>query len=127
MKVTITFEGVEKVLSNLTDIGEKAGENLQKQIEELGKDTAIKWQQATPSRSNRLRGSDKMMPGELSFTLQNAVYYYKFVDEGHMTPKAFHGRPARRISHVQGREMTKVAVDFIMENLIDYLAKFLDF
>lgn len=129
-RVIITFQGVEQVLGNLTQIEEKAGQNLQKQTNELAKATEQAWKEATPRRTGRLQDADKAETAALSFTLRNATFYYPFVDEGHMTPRGWrtkHGyRLAKRRSRVKGREMTQKAVEFIRQNIREYLSKFLE-
>lgn len=129
-RVTIVWDGMETVLDNLTKIEEKGGENLIKLTADLSKDTEHAWKEATPRRTGRLQDDERAQPAGLSFTLENSTYYYKFVDEGHMTPKSWrtrHGyRPAKRRSHVEGRLMTEKAVEFIESNIEEYLSKFLD-
>jgi len=130
IRVTISFNGLDTVLSNMSTIGEKAGQNVQKQTEILAKNTEEFWKGATPKRSGRLQGADIVQTGELSFTLNNAVRYYVWVNDGHMTPRGWRTRrgyrPAKRRSHVAGRFMTEKAVGFIEQNILDYLARFLD-
>ncbi len=129
-RVTITWDGMEQVLSNLTKIEEKGQENLVKQTAELAKATEADWKDITPRKSGRLQDADVSRPAGLSFTLENNVYYYKFLDEGHMTPRGWrtrHGyRPAKRRSHVEARLMTERAIGFIEDNIEEYLSRFLD-
>ena len=129
-KVVIEWQGIDTVISNLSDIQEKAPKNLERQMASLASATEDNWQEDTPERTGKLRGADIAKPDGLSFTLNNAVKYYKFVDEGHMTPKGWrtrHGyRPAKKRSHVEWREMTSKAVEFIVQNLEKYLSKFLE-
>ena len=129
-RVVITIDGLQTVLNNLSQIEEKAGQNLQTLTEDLAKDTERAWKEATPRKTGLLQDSDRAEPGSLSFTLNNSVHYYKFVDEGHMTPRAWrtrHGyRTAKRRSRVAGREMTPRAIEFIRQNIRGYLSKFLD-
>ena len=130
MRVIVTFEGLDRVISNLSTIEEKAPKNLETQVQSLARDTEQAWKQATPARSGRLQGGDRAEPEALSFTLENSVSYYKFVDDGHQTPAGWHTkhgyRPAKRRSHVEGREMTQAAIEFVEQNIEEYLAKFLD-
>lgn len=129
-RVVIQFEGLDEVLNNLTDIEEQAGQNLVKLTADLAEATEAKWQEVTPRRKGRLQEADKANPDGLEITLENDVFYYKFVDEGHNTPigwRTKHGyRPAKRRSHVEGRNMTEKVTEFIEENIEDYLSKFLD-
>ncbi len=130
VKVTITWDGLEQVISNLSSIEEKAPKNLERQVAELAKDTEQTWKEATPHRTGKLQHEEHAEENGLSFTLNNATKYYPFVDTGHMTPKGWrtrHGyRPAKKRSHVEGREMTAQAVEFIEENIEEYLSKFLE-
>lgn len=130
-RVVIQWEGLEQTISRLTQIEEKGQQNLQTLTKDLGDDTETAWKQATPKgKTKQLSEGDKATPAELSFTLNNSVHYYKFVDEGHKTPlkwRTKHGfRYAKKQSYVKGREMTKAAVQFITDNITKYLSKFLD-
>ena len=129
-RVTIEWIGLDEAVNRLGEIEVRAEENLVKQVAALARDTEQEWKQATPRRTGRLQEADVAKPDGLSFTLNNDVYYYPFVDEGHWTPKGWrtrHGyRPAKRRSHVAGREMTSQAVEFIEGNITDYLSRFLD-
>ena len=130
IKVTIAIDGLETVLNNLGGIGDKAESKLTQLTEELAKATEADWKEATPKRTGKLQGDDRAAPGELSFTLENSIYYYPFVDLGHRTPAGWHTkhgyRPAKRRSHVEGKEMTEKAVEFVEDNILDYLSKFLE-
>ncbi len=130
-RVVIEWQGIETVISNLSRIEEIAPQNLEKQMAALAKDTEQEWKRVTPrGKTGRLQGADVAEPDGLSFTLKNATKYYPFVDEGHWTPRGWrtkHGyRPAKRRSRVAGREMTSKTVQFILQNINDYLSKFLD-
>lgn len=129
-RVTITIDGVDEVIQNLTNIGERSEKNLVELAAELARDTEDAWKAATPRRTGRLQEADVAKPDGLSFTLNNDVFYYKFLDTGHWTPRGWrtrHGfRPAKRRSHVEGRQMTEKAVQFVEENITDYLSRFLD-
>lgn len=129
-RVVITFEGLEQVISRLTEIEERAPASLQKQTEALADATQASWKQATPVRTGRLQGADTVDVGDLSFTLVNATKYYRFLNEGHMTPMGWRTkrgyRPAKRRSRVAGRYMTEKAIQFVESNAFDYLSKFLD-
>ncbi len=130
-KVIIELDGLEQVLSNLTKIEEQAERKLEQQTKELASATEQAWKSATPERTGRLRAGDTSEVTGLSFTLKNSVHYYPFVDEGHMTPAGWrtrHGyRRAKRRSHVEGRDITPKAIEFIQQNIVEYLSKFLDF
>lgn len=129
-RVVIEWQGLETVISNLSRIEEIAPRNLERQVAALARDTEQEWKQVTPRRTGRLQNADISEPDGLSFTLKNNVYYYKFVDEGHNTPRGWrtkHGyRPAKRRSHVAGREITSKTVQFIIQNINRYLSQFLD-
>jgi hypothetical protein len=129
-RAMITFDGLNTVLDRLTQIEEKAGENLQTQTEKLAADTERTWREATPRRTGRLQEADQAKTARLSFTLNNATRYFDWVDTGHMTAKGWrtrHGyRFAKRRSHVEGRYMTEKAIQFIEQNIREYLSKFLD-
>jgi len=129
-KVIIEFQGLETVLSNLTKIEEKGQQNLVKQTASLARDTEAEWKEVTPRKSGRLQDDERAVPSGLSFTLKNSVYYYKFLDEGHLTPRGWrtrHGyRRAKRRTRVEARLMTERTVEFIEQNIRGYLVKFLD-
>ena len=129
-RVVITIDGLETVLNNLSQIEEKGQTNLVKQTAELAKDTETAWKEVTPRKSGRLQDDERAVSGGLSFTLKNSVYYYKFVDEGHLTPRGWrtkHGyRRAKRRTRVDARLMTERAVEFIEQNIKQYHSRFLD-
>lgn len=130
VRVVVELQGLSEVLGNLDKIESKAQEGVVKQTTQLGQDALSVWKNATPKRTGRLAGEDFANIGGLSFTMENGVFYYGFVDEGHMSPRGWttkHGyRPAKRRSHVSGRMMTATLIDFLEENLEQYLAKFLE-
>jgi hypothetical protein len=129
-KVVVTFEGLDEVLNRLSQIEEKAPQNLQTQIERLAKDTEHAWRQATPRRTGRLQGEENSQTVRFGFTLNNNTRYYPFVDAGHWTPRGWRTRRgyrlAKRRSHVEGRHMTEKAMEFITDNILKYLAKAFD-
>jgi hypothetical protein len=129
-KVTIVFDGLDTVLQNLTKIEEKAPQNLQTQIERLAKDTEQAWKQATPRRTGRLQSEESAQTVRFGFTLNNSTKYYPFVNDGHLTPRGWHTRRgyrlAKRRSRVPGQHMTEKAMEFVTQNILEYLAKFLD-
>jgi hypothetical protein len=129
-RVTITWDGMETVLDNLTRIEGKGGENLVKLTEIFAKDTKQAWKEATPRRKGRLQDEERAQPAGLSFTLESSTFYYPFVDPGHWTPKGWRTkrgyRPAKRRSHVEGKYMTDKAVEFVRQNIQEYFSRFLD-
>ncbi len=130
-KVVIVLEGLDEVLNRLDEIGKKAGENLQMITKDFGEAIQEEWQEVTPrGKTGRLQGGDKADAHGLSITLENDVFYYKFLDEGHRTPAGWHTkhgyRPAKRRSQVEGRLMTERVTKFIEENIEDRYSKFLD-
>jgi hypothetical protein len=134
-RVVVTFQGIEETISRLTQIEEKAGQNLIKQMNAVSDDGKTAWKQGTPEgKTKRLRGEENATPSGLSITFTSPTRYYRWVDEGHDTPKGWrrrtkHGivyREAKRRSHVKGREMTQKLVDWLRQNMTRYLSKFLD-
>lgn len=130
-RVVVQWQNLDTVIARLTDIEEKAPQNLERQMAELAADTEKAWKQNTPKgKTGRLQGADVAEPDGLSFTMKNSTRYYGWVDEGHNTPRGWrtkHGyRPAKRRSHVAGREITSKTVQFIIQNINRYLSKFLD-
>lgn len=129
-KITIEWDGIEEVVGNLESIGENARANLTKELADLSRDAEADWKEGTPVRTGRLMGADEGFPADLVITFSNDVFYYKFVDLGHRTPKGWrtaHGyRPAKRVSMVEGRLMTERLIKFLEANLADYLSKFLE-
>ena len=47
-RVTITIDGIDEVVQNLTNIGERSEENLVKLTAELARDTEDAWKAAWP-------------------------------------------------------------------------------
>lgn len=129
-RVTITIDGIDEVVQNLTNIGERSEENLVKLTAEFARDTETAWRQNTPRRSGRTQGEEHVEPDGLTFSLLNSTYYYDWLNDGHWTPRGWrtrHGyRPAKRRSHVAGREMTQKTLEFVKGNILDYLSKFLN-
>lgn len=129
-RVVIEWQGLGSVISSLAAIEEKAPRSLERQVAALAKDTEKEWRQVTPRRTGRLQNADQAEVSGLSFTLKNNIFYYRFLDEGHDTPRGWrtkHGyRLAKRRSHVAGRDMTAKMVQFIEQNIKSYLSKFLD-
>jgi hypothetical protein len=129
-RVIIEWQGLDAAISRLTEIGEKAPQGVEHQMAALANATEEVWKEHTPRRTETLEEGDVVEPDGLSFTLKNSVYYYKFVDEGHNTPKGWrtkHGyRLAKRRSHVAAREMTSKTMQFVAQNIVRYLSKFLD-
>lgn len=139
VRVTITWDGIEEAVSRLGTISERGQQNLVKLTKQLSDDGTTAWKEATPEgKTKQLRGGEKGEPAELSVTFSSPTYYYKFVDEGHYTPKGWrrlrkvHDREvmvyvkAKHRSHVAGREMTPKLVDWLKTNTPEYLSKFLD-
>lgn len=130
MGVKIVFEGLDTVLNNLTKIEERAPQNLQVQNERLAKDTEQEWKQNTHRRSGRMQGEERVQTVRFGFTLNNTTRYYDWVNDGHMTPRGWRTRRgyrlAKRRSHVPGQYMTQKAMEFVTQNILEYLSKFLD-
>jgi hypothetical protein len=130
-KVTITWDGLEQMIGDLSAMEEKAPQNIEAQTKKLADATETAWRQATPKgKTGRLQEGDKAQPGGMSFTLNNATTYYPFVDDDHKTPAEWHTKKGLRIAKrrtlVKGKQMTEKAVQFVEENIEDYLSKFLD-
>lgn len=130
MGVRIVLEGLQEVLDNLTKVEEKAPENLEKQVAHLAKDTQEEWKQNTPRRTGQTQDAEQTPVDGLKFTMNNCVKWYDWLNDGHMTPRGWHTkhgyRPAKRRSHVEGREMTQKALDYVERNATQTLSKFLD-
>lgn len=129
-RVIIQWQGLDAALSRLSEIEEKAPQSLERQVAALASATEQEWKQNTPRRRGKLQEGDKTEPDGLSFTLNNAVSYYKFVDEDHTTARGWrtkHGyRLAKRRTRVKGKEMTTKTMDFVKQSIRGYLSKFLD-
>jgi hypothetical protein len=129
-KVVITFEGLDQVIARLSEIETKGEENLVKLTKTLASDTEQAWKDVTHRRSGRLQEGDVTEAMGLSFVLKNAVYYYRWVNDGHWTPRGWRTkrgyRLAKRRSHVEGQEMTQKAMMFVQQNILEYLSKFLN-
>lgn len=130
MKITIEFSGLTEAIEYLSSVEEKAPAGIEKQVALLARDSQAAWRGATPMRSGQLRGGDTAQVEGMSFTLSNAVRYYDWVSDGHMTAAGWRTkrgyRLAKRRSHVAGRQITQKAVQFIEQNITQYIAKFLD-
>lgn len=128
--VSITWIGLDEAISHFQNVGLSTLDKIEKQTVELAKAGQDAWREATPVRTGRLMGGDRGIPGGLQIEFINATRYYPFVDLGHRTPSYFHrhGRivPAKRISHVAGREMTQKLVEFLEGNVVEFLKKALD-
>lgn len=134
--ITIQFEGIQEMMKRLSEIEEKAEHNLETEMKDLADDTKTAWKENTPKgKTGRLQDEEDVPSAGLEFTLQSPTRYYKFVDEGHDTPRGWRRRTkdgrqiyveAKRRSHVKGREMTKKATDFVNNNLERRLSRFLD-
>lgn len=129
-RVIIEWQGIEQVIARLDSIEERAPQDLEKQMATLAKDTEQEWKRVTPRRTGRLQNADAAEPDGLSFTLNNATKYYDWVDRGHRTAAGWrtkHGyRPAKRRSYVKGQEMTSKTMQFVEQNIGEYLSHFLD-
>jgi hypothetical protein len=122
----------QQALESLDKASTKIPENLKRQLGKLADDSKKAWQEGTPEgKTKRLRGGEEAEVTDLSINFINEVYYYKFVDDGHYTPRGWHTkhgyRPAKRRSFVEGREMTKKATEFIEGHADPYLSDILDF
>ncbi len=130
VRVTVSIDGVDEVIARLTSIDTNGQENLLALTKELASDTQSVWKQGTPRRSGRLQDDERALVEGLSFTLNNSVYYYKFVDEGHWTPRGWRTkrgyRAAKRRSFVKGQELTAKPVEFVRANINSYLSRFLE-
>lgn len=129
VKVTISFNGLDEAISHFAKIPDQSRANLVKKTANFGGSARTFWQGATPVRSGRLKGGNVADVSDLTITFMNDVYYYTFVDTGHMTPRGWHTRHgyrlAKRRSHVEGKFMTDKLVDFIKSNIGDALSDFL--
>ena len=127
LKITITFEGLDTVISNLDRIGEKFEQNIQDTTASLGSDALDVMREHTHVRTGRLREGDTLEVGRLSFTLANDVRYARWVNWGHMTPRGWRTkegyRPAKRRSHVEGHFFLESAVEFVEETILDRLGE----
>ena len=130
MRVTITFYGLTETIEHITKFRDNVPKNIEKQVELLARDTKTAWSGATPRRTGRLAAGNTAPATSMGFTLENGIFYYDWVDAGHQTPAGWHTkrgyRPAKRRSHIAGREMTRSAVQFIEENISVYLSKVFD-
>lgn len=129
-KVSVVLEGLDTVLNNLTKIEEKAPQNLQTQIERLAKDAKQVWQQNTHRRSGRMQSEERVEVVRFGFSLNNITKYYDWVNDGHLTARGWRTRRgyrlAKRRSRVPGQHMTEKAMEFVTQNILEYLSKFLD-
>lgn len=130
VKITVQWDGLQEALERLDSMEERAPESLQSRLHAFGEDVEQVWRDNTPRRTGKLQGGDSVEPDGLSLTLNNDVYYFDFVDKGHWTPRGWHTRhgyrPAKRRSHVEGREITTKTTEFIEGHLADALSTFLD-
>lgn len=129
-RVTITWEGLNNAISHLENVSVSVQDKIERQTAQLARDGQNAWRNATPVRTGRLMGGDRGIPGGLEIEFMNNVFYYKFLDEGHMTPAGWHTkhgyRPAKRRSHVAGKFMTEKLVEFLEGNVDEYLRQALD-
>lgn len=130
-RVTITIEGLEQVITSLTEIGAKSEQSLVKLTKKLSDDGRRAWKDVTPrGKTGRLQGEERAEPSGLSITFSSPTRYYGWVDAGHWTPRGWRTkrgfRLAKHRSHVAGREMTPKLVEWLTENTPEYLSKFLE-
>lgn len=129
-RIVVQFQGIEETIERISQIEEKAQQNIITETKQIGDEGKTAWKEGTPERTGRLRGEEDSTPADLSITFTSPTRYYKWVDEGHMTPAGWrtkHGyRPAKRRSHVEGQYMTKKLVEWLQQNMTRYLSKFLD-
>lgn len=123
-RIVVTFQGIEETIQRITEIEEKAQQNIITEMKQISDDGKTDWKENTPEgKTGRLRGDEDATPADLSITFTSPTYYYKFVDEGHRIRKRGGGYAKRR---VKGRYMTKALVDWLRQNMTRYLSKFLD-
>jgi hypothetical protein len=130
-KVTITWDGLEQMIGDLSAMEEKAPQNIEAQTKKLAEDTKQVLVQNTPKgKTGRLREGDETVPAGMSFTIQNSVFYFDFVSDGHKTARGWRTkrgyRKAKRQSYVEGKHITEKATDFVAQNIEGYLSKFMD-
>jgi len=128
VKVTIEFEGIDQVIHNLDDIGKKFETNIQDATAKLGADAQDVMREHTHVRKGKLREGDSLDVGHFEFTLFNDVFYAKFIERGHMTPRGWRlpgggYRVAKRRSHVGPFPFLEPAVQFVEEEIVDRLGK----
>ena len=128
VKVTISFEGIDTVISNLDAIGKKTEQNIQDITATLGADALDVMREATHVRTGKLREGDTLDVGHFSFELFNDVRYAGWVNWGHMTPRGWRlpgggYRPAKRRSHVEGEFFLEKSVEFVEQEILDRLGK----
>jgi hypothetical protein len=123
-RVVIQFQGIEETISRLSQIEEKAQQNIINEMKAISDDGKTAWKEATPEgKTKQLRSGEDATPTKMSITFTSPTYYYKFVDEGHRVRKRGGGYAKRR---VEGRKMTKALVGWLKENVTRYLSRFLD-
>ena len=126
LRVIVTFEGLDTVLSNLERYETAFPQNIEQAMAVLGEDALNVMRGATHVRTGTLRSGDTLETSGMGFTLSNYVRYAKFVERGHMTPAGFHTRhgyrPAKRRSHVGPFPFLKPAVEYVEAEIIDRLA-----
>lgn len=136
-RVNIVMEGVQETISRLNQIEEKTQQNLVNIAGQISDDGKTAWKEATPygrssakRKTPHMRDDENATPSGLSVSFTSPTYYYDWVDKGHKTPEGWQ-RPwgyqvAKKRSFVKGREMTKKLVDWLSQNMTQYLSKFLD-
>ena len=120
IRVRIEFEGIDTVIGNLEAYGEELPVRIEEVMAKLADETQEAWQEATPVRTGHLRQWDVTHPGGMTFTLENPVYYYPFVDAGHAVRSGWRVK-GPVVGHVAARNMTQHAVQFVEGNLLDRL------
>jgi hypothetical protein len=130
-RVIIAWQGLDQAISRLVEIEEKAPQAIEAQVKAFADDTQAYWRQVTPhGKTGRLEEGDNVEPDGMSFTMKNSIYYFDWVNDGHMTPRGWRTkrgyRFAKRRSHVAAREMTSKTAQFIIENIGNSLSKSLD-
>lgn len=126
VRIRVEWEGISAMEARIDSIGQKTVQNIEKNMHNLGEDAHVVMQEHTHVRSGRLLEGDQLNVAGMSFELANQVRYAKFIEGGHMTPSYFHTRhgirPAKKRSFVGPFPFLEPAVEFGMENILEYLS-----
>lgn len=129
-RIVIQFQGIEETIQRITEIEEKAQQNLINEVKELGTDGVQAWREGSPRDTGRMQSEEGAEVAGLSISFKSPTRYYDWVNDGHMTPAGWRTkrgfRRAKRRHRVAGQHMTQKVVDFVAQNATKYIGKFLD-
>jgi hypothetical protein len=128
LTIKIVYEGLEEAIAHMEKIDTRIPANMERQMKEIASAGETAWHGVIPrGRTGQLSGQAKGEASGMVATFSDDTWYYGLVNDGHSTARGWR-RPwgyqvAKRVSHVEGREMTKALAQWARNNAGEYLAK----